>query len=406
MADPKYDSVLGNIFEESAQEPIIPSRRLDPRTAGLFSETVHTTIKDIASDKDASGDIGRKAARVCLVFKKEDGYLDQAISWVGGFFGDGAEDRLSVIAYCPRVHSMLPDPFAIAQQKKIWPVGASSENYTKWVGLVNSILPTGMKGSARFTATNAADAEDKLSGLSPGNWVWVSYGDETNKTNGFLLEPISETTGEDLPDELPSPKDAHKRREEGGAPGWRKTKNKGVQLSPGATLDESSAPPPDEVAWLVSAPAWARGGDFHPDVKKRGRFHKGVDIYAPEGSQIYSATDGIVTHAKSISGYGLAVVVFDPELKREFLYGHLSNRIVSKNDAVKKGQQLGHLGKTKHAKGSQFFVNPNEKPHLHFEVLPGGRADLPAYIKRKRRREDPQAWLRDKSIEMSKGKPA
>ena len=408
MADPKYDPVLGDIFDEGAQEPIIPSRRLDPRTTGLFSETVHTTIKDIAKDKDASGDIGRKPARVCLVFKKEEGYFDKAVSWVGGWFGLDAEDRLSIIAYCPRVHSMIPDPFAIAKQRKIWPFGnpITAESFAKWEGLISTILPTGMRGSSRFTISSA-EAEGEWT-PAIGDWVWIEYGDEVNKTNGILLEPINKP-GENVAVEAGPPRSAKEAVEEGKlAPpdrDWVKKKHKSPQLRPGHELDTTPPPAPEEVNYLIKGPITGIAR-FHQ--KRGGKKHQGTDFYAPEGSQVFSVSDGVVEVLGSIVGYGLTVVVYEKATKKQFLYSHLSNISVSKGP-IKKGTLIGHVGSTAHYKSTkkagkgalnsslgQFF--DDDSPHLHMEVLNVRRHKV---IKRKLRmsdREDSQAWLRGEGI--------
>ncbi len=198
MADKlDVDDAVASILEESAHEPIIPARKLDIRTTSFLSEVAHTTVNSITAGKDADGDIGRKAAKVCISYPKSEGYADRLVDWVSSFFGDDAESY-AVIAYCPRVHSMIPDPFMVAKQKKIWPYGDRKEKKEKFEALVHSLLPTGILGSARFTAPTPEIAE-KLSAISPGDWVWVEYGDETNKTNGMLVDVYSKP-GEQTPD--------------------------------------------------------------------------------------------------------------------------------------------------------------------------------------------------------------
>jgi murein DD-endopeptidase MepM/ murein hydrolase activator NlpD len=85
--------------------------------------------------------------------------------------------------------------------------------------------------------------------------------------------------------------------------------------------------------------------------------HYGVDIAAPEGSVIRSATDGVVTQAGWDEGYGNFVQV-RAQLGYSYIYGHMSRIATHAGARVSTGQALGYVGHTGHATG----------PHLHFEV--------------------------------------
>lgn len=113
------------------------------------------------------------------------------------------------------------------------------------------------------------------------------------------------------------------------------------------------------------------GWRVHPIYNRRS-FHTGVDIAAPKGTPIFSATSGIVKYAGEYGGYGLAVIV--DYGKYEIVYGHMSKVCVYKGQSVKKGELLGRVGSTGVSTG----------PHLHFEVRINGRhtnpmAYLPSY---------------------------
>ncbi len=101
---------------------------------------------------------------------------------------------------------------------------------------------------------------------------------------------------------------------------------------------------------------------------RRHRFHHGVDIAIPTGSDIYSAFDGEVRIAKyNRGGYGYYVVVrHDNGL--ETVYGHLSLILCSVNQRVKAGDLIGLSGNTGRSTG----------PHLHFETRFIGNTFNPA----------------------------
>jgi murein DD-endopeptidase MepM/ murein hydrolase activator NlpD len=85
--------------------------------------------------------------------------------------------------------------------------------------------------------------------------------------------------------------------------------------------------------------------------------HSGVDIAAPEGSPIKSATDGTVVAAGYDTMLGNYVDV-RAQLGMSYVYGHMSRILVSQGMRVSTGTLLGLVGYTGYATG----------PHLHFEV--------------------------------------
>lgn len=101
--------------------------------------------------------------------------------------------------------------------------------------------------------------------------------------------------------------------------------------------------------------------------KKRIRFHKGVDIPAPKGSDIMAFNDGVVTFTGVKNGYGKTVVVQQID-GRDALYAHMSSYVVKVGDAIKRGDHIGHVGRTGRATGF----------HLHFELIDEGRCIDPA----------------------------
>ncbi len=91
-----------------------------------------------------------------------------------------------------------------------------------------------------------------------------------------------------------------------------------------------------------------------------GRMHTGIDLAAPYGTPVRTATEGTVIEAGQESGYGNIVKVQHPDGAVTY-YAHLS-RIVVYSGHVKAGQVIAREGNTGHSTG----------PHLHFEVRIGG----------------------------------
>ncbi|MBR4874513.1 MAG: peptidoglycan DD-metalloendopeptidase family protein [Clostridia bacterium] len=122
------------------------------------------------------------------------------------------------------------------------------------------------------------------------------------------------------------------------------------------------------------APSYTRisspyGYRIHPIFNTK-KFHSGVDLAAPGGTNILAATDGTVKMAGWNGGYGNCVVV-DHGGGVSTLYGHASKLLVSKGEKVTRGQVIAKVGTTGNSTGN----------HLHFEVLINGKTTDPmAYI--------------------------
>jgi murein DD-endopeptidase MepM/ murein hydrolase activator NlpD len=95
--------------------------------------------------------------------------------------------------------------------------------------------------------------------------------------------------------------------------------------------------------------------------------HTGIDLAAPAGTEVHSATAGVVQLGFDPNGAGLFVLVrFDAHVR--VLYCHLSEFRVANRDSVAPGQVIGLLGSTGSSTG----------PHVHFEIQVDGRPVDPA----------------------------
>jgi len=101
------------------------------------------------------------------------------------------------------------------------------------------------------------------------------------------------------------------------------------------------------------------------------RFHAGIDLVAPAGTQILATSPGVITEAGWCGGYGLCVTI-DHGDGYHTLYGHLSELEVAAGQHIQSGQRLGRVGSTGQSTG----------PHLHYEVRINGRpVDPRPYLK-------------------------
>jgi len=108
--------------------------------------------------------------------------------------------------------------------------------------------------------------------------------------------------------------------------------------------------------------------------KREGSYHHGVDFGLPEGTPLYSVTDGEVVFAGWAGDYGKMVKITNYCF--DFIYGHMDTITVEEGDTVAAGQRIDTSGNTGKSTG----------PHLHFEMRPAG-GDLNSSF-------NPLPWLR------------
>lgn len=86
----------------------------------------------------------------------------------------------------------------------------------------------------------------------------------------------------------------------------------------------------------------------------------GIDILAPQGTQVLAVADGrIVKFFNSVRG-GHTIYQFDQSERFVYYYAHLSARAAGllEGDYVRQGAVIGYVGMTGNAR----------VPHLHFEI--------------------------------------
>src|SRR5262249_2891932 len=118
---------------------------------------------------------------------------------------------------------------------------------------------------------------------------------------------------------------------------------------------------PSELLWPVPDANFGRGFGY----TRAGRpelAHLGIDMNAPEGSQVVAAADGLVVYAgDSIDGFGNFVVIVHPN-GWGTSSAHNWALQVHTGQQVHRGDPIALVGQTGLAHG----------PHVHFEMYRGG----------------------------------
>ena len=117
--------------------------------------------------------------------------------------------------------------------------------------------------------------------------------------------------------------------------------------------------------------SWPLDGGRISDHFGGERQHRGIDLAAPLGTNIFAADDGVVRVASVGSSYGYYLII-DHQDGTETLYAHCSLLLATPGQEVKRGQIIALVGSTGHSTG----------PHLHFEVRVNGLNCDPALFLR------------------------
>ena len=95
-------------------------------------------------------------------------------------------------------------------------------------------------------------------------------------------------------------------------------------------------------------------------------FHKGIDLVAPIGRDVFAAAEGIISASASNKSNGNYIII---EHENGYItkYLHLNDRNVNTGENVLSGSLIGHVGSSGLSTG----------PHLHFEILKSGKSINP-----------------------------
>jgi murein DD-endopeptidase MepM/ murein hydrolase activator NlpD len=113
-------------------------------------------------------------------------------------------------------------------------------------------------------------------------------------------------------------------------------------------------------------------GGLWGDGRDAGRRrHEGIDIFAPRGTPVLAATDGIVSTQTTNRLGGNVVWIWSLNERAALYYAHLDRQAVTPGEHVSAGDVIGYVGTTGNARGTS--------PHLHFGIYaaPGAVDPLP-----------------------------
>ncbi len=100
------------------------------------------------------------------------------------------------------------------------------------------------------------------------------------------------------------------------------------------------------------------------------KMHRGVDFAAPRGTPVFAAGDGIIEYSGWNGAYGKYIRIKHNGIYKT-AYAHLSKIYKKRGVRIKQGEIIGTLGSTGRSTG----------PHLHYEILIGGRQVNPLKIR-------------------------
>lgn len=98
------------------------------------------------------------------------------------------------------------------------------------------------------------------------------------------------------------------------------------------------------------------------------RAHHGIDIFAPRGTPVLAATDGVVRSVSPNTLGGNVVWLNDERRNQSLYYAHLDSHAVNAGQRVRVGDTLGFVGNSGNARTTP--------PHLHFGIYRRGRGPI------------------------------
>lgn len=144
----------------------------------------------------------------------------------------------------------------------------------------------------------------------------------------------------------------------GGSTGSSSSSSTGSGSSGGGSV---AAPGDGSYLWPCASHTISSGYGY-----RWGSMHRGIDIAAPAGTDIYASKSGVVIvsmmgySGSGFGGYGNVVMIQHND-GTYTLYAHCQTRYVSVGDVVSQGQVIAAVGSTGDSTGN----------HLHFEIRRG-----------------------------------
>jgi len=143
-------------------------------------------------------------------------------------------------------------------------------------------------------------------------------------------------------------------------------KSPAVQLNPILVKKLNSLQMPNSLPVPVARVQARELTDTWGASRSRGRLHEGIDIMAPRGTKVFSATEGLIADLRNNNLGGKVVWILGPGGSWHY-YAHLDGhkRGLKVGDHVKKGQLIGYVGNSGNAR--------HTAPHLHYGIYLQGK---------------------------------
>ena len=135
--------------------------------------------------------------------------------------------------------------------------------------------------------------------------------------------------------------------------------NEGIEEEPQKTQEEIDVEEiKNKITFIVPVEGTISStfGWRNPTTATVPKYHTGLDLAAPTGTIIKSATDGVVTMVSSYGDYGKHYRIQNDDVT--IIYAHCSKLYLNEGDYVTQGQEIAEVGSTGNSTG----------PHLHFEI--------------------------------------
>jgi murein DD-endopeptidase MepM/ murein hydrolase activator NlpD len=123
----------------------------------------------------------------------------------------------------------------------------------------------------------------------------------------------------------------------------------GLLLPESLTIPVKGATPADWNSKTFWFRPWGRSG-----------VHRGIDIFAREGTAVVSSSPGIVVYAGTLRDGGNTVAILGPKWRIHY-YAHLKSSSVLSGQFISQGREIGTVGTTGNAVG--------KPPHLHYSII-------------------------------------
>ncbi len=88
--------------------------------------------------------------------------------------------------------------------------------------------------------------------------------------------------------------------------------------------------------------------------------HKGIDIFAKEGTPVIAACSGVVVSVESNDNGGNVISILGPKWRIHY-YAHMKSFKVRHGEFISRGSEIGTVGTTGNATG--------KAPHLHYAII-------------------------------------